>query len=273
MPLFAGLAALAKGALGAFASKAGGAAIAKGLGGLALGAAGTKLGNMFAQQQYEDQFGFLRSQGLTPTEIAGGGSSGGSPGNPGATLGNNYTEMARTMIQMQYDADQREKDRQVMREQQATQLEAAQTAANASLGSTAMQVGLGRERLGFDRKAYEETTLPKAINDVITSSPEFVMRRLLLSMGQENLMTSMRAINSGIDLNDPKTITAGKVRELARFIAGSQSAVFREAMGGVILAEEARGTVGDAFQSIYGTNTPGQPRLGGGRPLRLEITP
>lgn len=269
-------------ALGAIGSSLGGAAgigaaAAKGLGSLALGAAGTHIGNKLAQSAYEDQYGFLTEQGLTPQEIAGSGGYSG-PGNPGATLGNNASEMARIAIQQEFEAQQRELDRQTMERGQDASMINTERSASATEASAAMAAGTAANRLDFERQQYEEVTFPQAVNNLITSSPEFVMKRLLLTMGEDNLMTSMRAIDSGIDLNDPSTITPGKVRELARYIAAQNSTVFQEAMGAAVTAEHGREFLGNQTRRQMdeilgkpgdngGTGTGG----GTGEPLRITI--
>lgn len=271
--MFGALAGLAKGALSWLGSKAAGSALAKGIGSLGAGVVGQHLGNRLGLSAYQDQYAFLQSQGLTPQEIAGGGGFTGQP-TSGAVLGNNVAQQALQASQQAYDAEQRDLDRQVMERGQDASIINTERSAAATEASAAMAAGTAANRLAFDRMSYEETTLPKAINDIITSSPEFVMKRLLLTMGEDNLMTSMRAIDSGIDLNDPSTITPAKVRELARYIAAQNSRIFTEAMGAAVTAEHGK-EAGETFLGNQNGSSGGGSGTGAGtgQPLRLEITP
>lgn len=259
--------------LGAIAAKLGGAAgigaaAAKGLGGLALGAGASHLGNKLDQMAYEDRFSFLQEQGLTPTEIAGGGSGPGGPTGSGATLGNSAGQLAVQAAQQAYDAEQRQKDRDTAERGQDASMINTERAAQASEYAAATAAGTAANRLELDRQRFDRVELPQAVNRIITESPQFVMQRLLLTMGQDNLMTSMRAINSGIDLNDPSTITADKVRELSRYIAAQDSTVFREAMGAAVTADHGREFLGNQTQRRM------DEILGNERePLRFQVIP
>lgn len=202
---------------------------------------GLKDGHKQDQLAREANFEFLESKGLTPTEIVGSGSAGTPGSSGGQVLGNNYTAITQQAVQNAFQAQEREKDRQVAREAQATNLQAAQTSAGATLGAARLNANTAANRLAFDKDLYENVTLPESLNKQVTESPEFVRNRILATMASDNIIATALANEYGIDPMDPeslKKMSTSELRSVVRTIYGYQSTIFKETAGSSTIIQE-----------------------------------
>ena len=219
--------------------------------------------------QFKDRYDFIRSEGGTLTEALGVGTGSTAQGATSA-LGNQATAMATQNNQLQFEAQQRDADRQVQLSGQQAQLQAAQINANASVQSSQIssdatryssQMSLAGQQamaaasvygsktqeriqnalLAFDQKQYEEVRLPQALNDIATSTPDWKRQELLARMGVDNVIATALAGEYGIDVMDPSSLAAlsdSQFRDMVRQIYGYQSQVFGNTAGAAVIIEE-----------------------------------
>jgi hypothetical protein len=187
----------------------------------------------------------MEGKGLTNTEIAGSGAPGSSAAQGSqATLGNSAAKIAEQMAQRRYDAQQRDLDRQTtIRGQDAqllqtkmqtdAQVQSAGISAGATTFAAQVMAEVQNRRLEFDKRTYDEITAPKAaaelnvtnavfqrtINEVATSDPEFVMKKLQLSMGKENMQASALMDMMGVTFSDPDSFKKLSMDERKNFLS------------------------------------------------------
>jgi len=254
------------------------------LGGIAGSFVGGSMDRHFDQKARSDHWDFMEDKGLTPQEIAGAGAAGSSRGSGASSvLGNQAAELARIRQQQQYDEKQRDIDRAVVMRGQDNSLQQTQIAANASMQSSRTsadasifsaqtQERIAQGRLALERDRFENISLPQALNDLVTSTPEWKRQQLLASMGVDNIIGTLIAGARGLDVMDPeslKRLSDAEFRSLVTDIYGLQSNVFSEAAGLGL-------TVNNNLRDILGTGSsadaPSTSTLGGGTSSgRLDI--
>ena len=92
----------------------------------------------------EQRYNQMRAQGFTHSEIAGMGGLGGSEGSGGPVLGNQFNAFQQQRNQLQFEAEQRQADRET---------DLARTAIQAGAGVQASQISAGASRYGADTQA------------------------------------------------------------------------------------------------------------------------
>lgn len=192
-----------------------------------------KLGNKLDRESSQDQYGFLRSQGLTPQEIVGG-SMPGQAGSSGNVLGNNYSAQVLQAKQQSYDHLQRQLDRQVAMRGQDTSMQNARTSAGAAIYASDNSRRTATERISLDRDRFRNIDLPVGLNRILTTTPEWERTRIMAQMGVDNILGTAIANEFGVDPFDKESLSRlsqSEFREMVRRIYGYQSNVFGETAG------------------------------------------
>ncbi len=122
--------------------------------------------------------------------------------------------------------------------------------------ATEVRKALGEADFNLRTSEFVEVVLPKAmaeleltaaqtekaLNEVATSDPAFIMKRLMFSMGPENLLVSLAAAGMEIDLDDPSTYPQGEEMEgMLLYLAGLGSKIYAES-GGISNLQVRAGT-------------------------------
>jgi hypothetical protein len=215
----------------------------------------------FDRKARDDQFNYLRSQGLTPVEIAGSGFGDGRASGGQAVLGNQMAQQEAMQRQQDYDREQRALDRAVAIRAQDTGLAQSQLSAQATLGAASMSSDASRYssdtqrliaegRLAIERDRFDKLELPKGLNDIVTSSPDWKRQQLLATMGVDNMIATVIAGARGIDIMDPDTLEAmtdEQFRDLVIQIYGLQSTIFRESAGPTTIIDNAINSLRDTL--------------------------
>lgn len=203
-----------------------------------------------ARDQYDWEM--ARERGLTPQEFYGSPAAGGSAASGGQTLGNNQTAMIQKYQDMQFRAEENQKDRE-------NEIAKAEIHAGASLGSSKIsaeasmyaadiQERIAQGKLDLSTKEFNQVTLPgaaaklkltkeqtaKAINEVATSAPQFVRSKILLQMGVENTIQTALLQRFGIDITskaDMAKLTTEQFQNVLSVLIASGSATNRELQG------------------------------------------
>lgn len=197
------------------------------------GVLGSFVGGGVKRANFRKDYELQRELGFTHSEIAGAGGFAGA-GQSDAVLGNNWTQMQAQRRQQKFEADQRDKDRLVQLAGQETQLKSAQTAAGASMYGADTQAKIAEARLALETKRYQNITLPQAINDLLTSTPQWKRQELMARMGVDNMIATLVAGARGLDIMDPKSLerlSQPQFRELVTEMYGLQSYIFSEGSG------------------------------------------
>ena len=270
--LGAAAAKLGAGALGTAAAKAGGAV----LGGAVTGGidnyfskkgaeSGALIDRQSAIAQTKDRYQFYSNMGATTQEILGLG-TGSTASGASATLGNAYSGNQALAMQQAFQASENEKDRAVQLRGQEVDLAKSQISAGASVQSAGISAAAQRYVAGVNKaiadqnleladRQFRLVTLRESAsrlgldqqrliilaNDAVTSTPDYQLRKLMYSMGAENLMTSIAAESLGLDITDPEAIDALSKQELHDaiiYLTSIGSWSFRESAGGATVIEE-----------------------------------
>ena len=236
--------------------KLGGAAL--GIGG---GAAGAAIGGMFARKadsradsysrgQFDHQMKAYQTMGLTPQEIVGAPSSAGGQGTTGS-FGNMFDAgPLMQQRQMEYDAEQRGLDRKnaldIAEIQYGTGSPADRTA-----DAAISRVGLEKMRLEFEQmhKNREfKIALERHKREQSTKSADFLIFMALLTMGPDNLRTSVVAVQLrklGYEILDEKgeLIPEKEFNKIMQMLRKESSSTYREIMGTLTAAFDLQGAV------------------------------
>lgn len=216
--------------------------------GVVSGFIGSKLGagidRKSARDQRADQFAQYGALGLTPQEIIGGAAGGTAQGNS-TVLGNQAAELAKQQMTMEFQKDQKDKDRALISQGQQVQMANAQTMANASMANAQTAAGasmygsdtqgkIASAKLALEQDKFKNVQLPQALNDLATSTPDWKRQELLARMGVDNILATAIAGARGIDVMDPATLdklSDIEFKELVIDIYGMQSHIFGETAG------------------------------------------
>lgn len=230
-----------------------------------------KLGNQLDMQNQKEMFDYRIQQGMaagmTPYEMymgpaagAGGGTSG-----SGATLGNQPMQAAQANIQQQTALQQQETELKKTAMQTEATKYAADKAAEAQTGVAQMQTEtqklIAANQLQFNEKTYLNVTLPEAsakigkteaetdklLNEVVTSTPEFVKFMKMLSMGVDNTLSAFLQNMDGYNLVDPGSVAKipeHKRKEILAMLLAIQSGTLKNVEG----LKKVGGDIMDAAQ-------------------------
>ena len=202
------------------------------LGNLVPGVAGSLLGALGGEKdsdrrtkrgiQLEDESYMRRAEydwekaderGLTPQEFYGSSAAGGSSSSSGNVLGNSATQLDVKRMDMDFQAREKQKDRE-------TEIRKAEISAGATKYSANIQKMIADDKIDLSRKTFEQVTLPQAaaqiglteqetlkmINDVVTSTPDFVRAKILLQMGVENTIQTSLLQRLGVDITSAEAM-------------------------------------------------------------------
>lgn len=209
--------------------------------------------------------------GMTPYEMFTGGAAGAGGGSTGQsqTLGNAWSQSAQQLAGMQQETREREKDRSTQLAQTAMQTEAQKDVAKLNNETTVRGQDISaqqfQEQLKFSMRQYEETTLPaaaaalgkteqetaKLINEVSTSTPQFLRMMKIMTMGLDNTIGLAIQNELGIDVSDVnqmKSLPPEKRRKLFAGLLQAKSRLATEAAGVSTTAMQWL----DAMESILG---------------------
>lgn len=207
---------------------------------------------------YDWQMG--QDRGLTPQEFYGSSAAGGSASSGGAqVLGNSKIQSEIAAQKVGSDITQQALNREVQIRGQDKQLEAAELSAGASLGSSKISADASRYstdvknkiaqgQLDLSNQEYNKISLPaaaanlklteqqtnKAINDVVTSTPEWQRSQKLLSMGVENTIQTALLQRFGVDITSKSAmakLTDSQFRNILAVLVASGSLANREMQG------------------------------------------
>jgi hypothetical protein len=228
--IFGGIAAkLGAGAIGQ--------AVASGVGGIINSRIGAAEDRRNARKDYEQQ----RKLGFTHSEIAGSGGAGASDTMTNV-MGNQATQFEAQRRQMEYDNLQRDKDRAVALQGQATQLQAAQTAAAASNYSSDTQRELGW--LLHDREAQ------KIANQWANDNPQLQLRLAQMRQGPDNMIADALAIKYQLLPSDVANISR---RELQKRLSGFLTEFAMRSGSARNVLGDVGGNVVEPLNFIFGT--------------------
>lgn len=213
-------------------------------------------------QNQKDIFDYRINRGLehgmTPYEMFMGPAAGGGGGtsNLGATLGNAASQQEIASKQRNQEITQRALDRattlQQTKMQTDAQVKTAEISAGASIQNTQTQTRtqqlIANNQLSLNQKTYENVTLPEAaarinkteaetkklLNEVATSTPDFVKFMKMLSMGVDNTLSAFVQNMDGYNLVDPesvKKIPVHKRAEILSLMLAIQSGTLKNVKG------------------------------------------
>lgn len=190
-------------------------------------ASGYDMENDAALQRRAMEWQFADGLGLTPQEFYGAPAAGGAPSGSGAqVLGNNATQVAQQVANMQFESDQRDKDRAVQLSGQAAQIQSSKIAAEASTTSAGISAGAsqymanvqkmiadGQLSLARDQfnaqlpKIQAETGLTEeqiksARNAAVMSDPDYQKQLNSARLGVDNTIQRAIAEKYGVDFVD-----------------------------------------------------------------------
>ena len=227
---------------------------------------GAAIDRKSARDQLRDRWSFMEGKGLTNTEIAGSGAPGSSAVQGSqATLGNSAAQIAQQMAQRRYDAQQRDLDRQVDMRGQDAQIQSSAISAQGSIQSSSISAAamnyaatiskqIADGQLKLQTREFEEATLKqveaniglteaqskKVLNEALTADPEFVRTHQLLTMAPPNLVATLQAAFSGVDLNnleELQKLPLEKQYAMLQTILAVSSTAMREATGTAFVAD------------------------------------
>lgn len=216
------------------------------------------LGNQQDISNQKEMFDYRIDQGInagmTPYEMYMGpaaGAAGGTTGS-GQTLGNAATQ--KSIAQQQIKEQQRmqlagnatqlmQTKMQTDAQKDVAQIQAGATEYGADLQYQAKMVANAIEQNKLDTvvipmaaanigKTEKETE--RLINEIATSKPEFVLRRLELTMGMDNQLTELMKLHFGISLNDPSSfakLSEKRRKDIIAFAMAMQSGLAKNIEG------------------------------------------
>jgi hypothetical protein len=193
------------------------------------------------------KYKFGRRKGMTPTELLGngGGMSGTAGGAATSTLGNQAaaSEMQQNQLRMTLGTELAKTRMQTDAQRDIAEMQAGVTRRGQDITQS-----IEDKKLLFKVREFEEVTLPQAaetlklteqqtlkqINDVATSTPEFLRAMKLLTMSAENLLATFLINGQPYDITDPKALAKMSHEErsaLLTTMVGVTSHTYREATG------------------------------------------
>ena len=235
-------------------------------------AAGLRMETHYSMQKEDSLWQRAKARGLTPQEYYGSSAAGSSgvSGSAAQTLGNAASQKRQAMAGIMTEAYQRGQDRKNALDIAKVQADATKTAASTAAGAqtesaTITQTGqvaiaqlrnlLEERKIKVTERQYEEIALPaaaanlalttaqveKAVNEIATTAPDFVIEKILLQMGFENTIQNMVLKRHGLDPTSElsmKSIDDDKYKEILTEMLGASSAVGRELRGLATTAHE-----------------------------------
>lgn len=204
--------------------------------------------NRYSARYEQEMWERAEGRGLTAQEYYGSSVPGSASSNPGgaSVLGNNVAQMR----QMASDNINRALDRQTDLKKaeigaQAT-MQSAKTSADASMYSSDTNKAIAEGRLKLDRDTYQFINLPqaaaqiglteaqtkKAINEIATSDPQYVLYMKKLSMGVDNMISEMYQQMHDFDVTDKQSLLKFDTQKREALLAGMlalQSVTAKEA--------------------------------------------
>jgi hypothetical protein len=246
------------------------------LGSIAKTAGSALIGGAINRFNKKEEYKDRRDEGFTHSEIAG---AGGMHGNSDATavMGNQATQFEAQRRQMEFEHTQRELDRVVMMRGQDAGVQQAQVSAGASMYGANVQQQIAAAQQALANRQFDEATLPKALNDIATSTPDWKRQQLLASMGVDNMIATAIAGARGIDIMDPDILarmSASEFNDLMVQIYGLQSTIFRETAGSSTIINNGVQALGNDARSfkdwLFGSDQPmmSRPTVGPAGPQR-----
>jgi len=222
--------------------------------------AGGAINRHFNRAGQRDSFEYMESKGLTPQEIAGSGAAGQGSSGVGNVLGNQAAELERIRRQQQYDEKQRNMDRQIALRGQDMGLKQTQTAANASITSSALSAGasnyasdqsadIARMNNALARDTYQNITLPAALRNAVTQAPAWERARIMAQMGVDNMIGTAIGNKYGLNPMDPRALSSmsdSDFRKMVTEIYGVQSRIFGESAGAATVIGNGMSEIGAA---------------------------
>ena len=207
------------------------------------------LGNKLDIDNQKEMFDYRINQGIdagmTPYEMYMGpaaGAGGGTTGS-GQTLGNagaNFQTQAKVAAdQREMQREENQRDRLTSLAQTAMQTDAqrdvAQISHDATIGSSQLNLAGVKERIAFDEKVFQQTTLPesaaaiakteaetkKAINEIATSDKDFVLYMKKLSMGPDNMIAEMYQQIHNIDVTNGSDLRKLPMETRQKLLSGA----------------------------------------------------
>ena len=208
-------------------------------GGIPGAVVGGVLGNEFARQGagigtrqslgYEaEMWKRAQDRGLTPQEYYGSPAPGASPNaGGGQVIGNQAAQLSSQSMQLAQQASENQKNRD-------NALEIARIQSGDKRYGHDIQAEIAANILSLDREKWQqmqkqvamdlkisEQKLKQEINNVVTSAPEFVMRKISLQMGPDNEWVQAYKAHHGIDpINNPEDFKKMSHQERADFLMG-----------------------------------------------------
>lgn len=249
-----------------------GAAIFGGIPGWVSSAMGTMVGGVADRfndrRARKNEWDFYRGQGATIPEIMGSGGVGTGSQTGSTVLGNQQAELNRIKMQQSYDREQRNLDRAVLMRGQDAGIQQAGISAGASRYGADVSERIAMAKLDLEKDRYASIELPRGLNEIVTTAPDWKRQELLAKMGVDNALATAIMGSKGIDIMDPNTLqdmSTQEFRQLIRDIYGYQSRVFGESAGAATIVgeglDEAASAGGSLWNRIFGDDS-GDPVLG-----------
>lgn len=183
-----------------------------------------------------------QERGLTPQEYYGSPAPGGAANfssGGGQIIGNQAGQMAQQALQLGQQQRENEKNRQTQLAQTQIQSDTAKYVADTQAGTQKRGQDINREvadrAYNLDERKFQEVTLresasnlnvkeqqiAKAVNEVITSSPKWLMMMKNLTMGSENMWVQSYIEHTGINpITDPESFKKLPKSEREKFLLG-----------------------------------------------------
>lgn len=239
-------------------------------------------------------------RGLTPQEYYGSPAPGvsGPSGSMAATLGNAENQAAIAGSEIAAQAFGKSQDRAVLKRGQDTQLAVAKLQAGAQIESAKIGAGATKEaatitqtgqvaiarlrnlleerKISLAEKEFDKVTLPAAeanigltreqikvaVNQIATTTPEFIRGNILLQMGFDNTMQNMILKRHDVDPTSVKSmqsLSSEEFESLMTLMLGYSSAIGRETRG---IASTANDLVSYILGLVKGFSPDQSSRLG-----------
>ncbi len=208
----------------------------------AMSAAQLRKGHSEDTRSYKERDAYdwkvAQDRGLNVSEFYGSGGGSGSSSSGGAqVLGNSQDKASQLRAQQKQETNERQKDRLTQIAQTQMQTDSQQTVAKiqagvqtqgqqntATIASNALQ--LSREQLNLNKQKVaaelkiSAQQLNKAINETITSGPQWQLMMKRLTMGPDNLFVEAYIKSTGIDPTKPGSFDKLSDSQKKQFLDG-----------------------------------------------------
>ena len=199
------------------------------------------------KRQHKFKYKFGRRKGLNAFELLGDGSGMGGAPSTAATgvLGN---QAGAAALQREQLNQQIGLELAKTKMQTDAQRDVAEIGAGASRYGTDVKAQIDQQKVDLASREFQEIALKesaknlrlkeeqiqKAIHEVVTSEPKFVLRKILLNMGTENSIQTLVLNRRKVDITDPKSVqnlSQDEYNALYTALLGAQSHVQKEVHG------------------------------------------